>query len=450
MKIHLISIGGSIMHNLAISLQKAGHLVSGSDDEIYNPARDRLKKYGLLPIKEGWDTVNIHPGLDLIILGMHARKDNPELIKAQELGIKIYSFPEFIFKHSKQKTRVVVAGSHGKTTTTSLLLHVLQYHGRKFDYLVGAQLEGFENMVRLSDADLMVIEGDEYLSSATDRIPKIWHYYPQVTIITGIAWDHMNVFPTWDDYLHAFREYFQRLPDGALVYYYQDDPVLSDLISGTEPRIKAIPYREFPYRIKEGRNWIQVLGEDIQLKIFGKHNMENLQAAFLVLKQLGISEEEFSEAIRSFQGASKRLQQVQETATSISFLDFAHAPSKVKATVAAVKSLFPQRKLTACLELHTYSSLNKDFLPQYFQSMEVADNAIIYFNEHTLAMKKMPLLSKEEIRKAFGMDRLQVFTDSEALKNYLHTFSWSNHNLLFMTSGTFGHMDIEHILPDQS
>ena len=434
------------MHNLAISLQKAGHVVTGSDDEIYNPARSRLSKYNLLPESEGWNPDRIHAQLDLIILGMHAREDNPELTKANKMKLPVMSFPEFIYAHSNQKKRIVVAGSHGKTTTTSMLLHVLKYHRIPMDYLVGAQLEGFETMVNLSDADLMVIEGDEYLSSAIDRVPKIWHYYPQISIITGIAWDHMNVFPTWKSYVHAFEEYLSRLPFGAKVFYFNADPTLKDLVQDFRKDVEFVPYSAFDHHIKDGITYLHLSGREIPLEIFGMHNMENLKAAYLVLKALGIGDQDFIQAITSFKGAAKRLQTLQETEKSLSFLDFAHAPSKVKATVAAVKELYPDRRLTACLELHTYSSLNKEFLPQYANTLQPADRAIIYYNEHTLAMKKMDPLSKELVKKTFNRSDLHVFTKKEELVSFLKNSNWDAHNLLLMTSGTFGGMNMHDIL----
>lgn len=451
MKIHLIAIGGSIMHNLAICLQKAGHNVTGSDDEIYEPARSRLAECSLLPKKMGWNPEVISSDVELVILGMHAKGNNPELIRAKELQIPIVSFPEYIGQHAKNQKRVVVAGSHGKTTTTSMILHVLKYHNVDFDYLVGAQLKGFDTMVRLSDAPLIVIEGDEYLSSSIDRIPKIWHYHPQLTIVTGVAWDHMNVFPTLESYHLAFEKYFDSLPDRAKVYYASDDPFLTDVLA-SKKAIEAQPYQPFDFSVIEGQCVIHIGTKEVPLKIFGEHNMANLRGAYLVLRELNISEDQFIEAIRTFEGAAKRLQLIRYEKSHLIYQDFAHAPSKVKATVKAMKDQYPDRKLTACVELHTYSSLSRDFLPQYQGAMGAADQAIVFFSEHTLEMKGMPLLDKKTIRDAFAREDLLVFTKREELKKFLeHVESWENHNLLLMTSGTFEGLDIRELktLPGQ-
>ncbi len=445
MKIHLIAIGGSIMHNLAITLQKAGHLVSGSDDEIYEPARSRLQQYGLLPDCIGWKDERISDDIDLIVLGMHARKDNPELIKAQSLGIKILSFPAFVAEQSKDKKRVVVAGSHGKTSTTSMIMHVLQHTGIPFDYLVGAQLEGFETMVQISDAPLIIIEGDEYLSSPLDRVPKIWHYRPHLSIITGIAWDHMNVFPTMDSYVDAFGGFLERQAPLSTVYYFENDQWLTKLASKYDGEVKMVPYSRFDHRVEDGRNYLMHEGKEVSTAVFGQHNMENFRAAWHICKDLGISDDHFLEAASTFKGAAKRLQIKRSTESHITWQDFAHAPSKVRATTQAAKSLYPDRLLTACVELHTFSSLNAEFLPQYASALESADEAIVYFDKHTLSMKKMPDLSEEEVRSAFKRDDLQIFNSSEDLLDFLKGKDWQDHNLLMMSSGRFGGLDLATI-----
>lgn len=445
MKIHLIAIGGSIMHNLAITLQKAGHLVSGSDDEIYEPARSRLQKYGLLPDKMGWDDERITDDIDLIVLGMHARKDNPELVKAQALGIRILSFPAFVAEQSKDKTRVVVAGSHGKTSTTSMIMHVLQHAGVPFDYLVGAQLDGFETMVQLSDAPLIIIEGDEYLSSPLDRVPKIWHYRPQLSIITGIAWDHMNVFPTFDSYLDAFRGFLERQTPSSKVYYFEDDEWLTKLANEYDQEVSMVPYSRFDHRIEDGSNFLQHDGKEVPTPIFGEHNMENLRAAWHICQELGVSDTHFLAAVSTFKGAAKRLQIKRSTEGHITWQDFAHAPSKVRATTRAAKSLYPDRHLTACVELHTFSSLNAEFLPQYAGALDSADDAIVYFDKHTLSMKKMPDLNAEDIKAAFDRDDLRIFNNSEELATFLRSKNWDDHNLLMMSSGRFGGIDLATI-----
>jgi UDP-N-acetylmuramate: L-alanyl-gamma-D-glutamyl-meso-diaminopimelate ligase len=441
MKIHLIAIGGSIMHNLAICLQKAGHNVTGSDDEIYEPARTRLADCGLLPSKIGWQPDQITGTLDLVILGMHAKSDNPELTKAQEIGVKVVSFPEYVGEHAMEQKRVVVCGSHGKTTTTSMILHVLKYQNRHFDYLVGAQLKGFETMVSLTDAPIIVIEGDEYLSSSIDRIPKIWHYYPHISIITGVAWDHMNVFPTLESYHDAFRGFLERLPPQAKVYYTQDDPFLEEEIP-KHHQIQAKSYGIFEHEISNGTCQIRIGQNKTSLKIFGKHNMANLQAAYLVLRDLGVTNKDFLEAISSFEGAAKRLQCRRTKDGHLIYQDFAHAPSKVRATVKAMKEQYPERSLTACVELHTFSSLNQQFLPQYAGVLAPADHALVFYSEHTLKMKGMPPLNENIIRKAFEREDLIVLTHRDDLIRYLEAQSWASHNLLLMSSGTFDGLDI--------
>ncbi|MBL7817930.1 MAG: hypothetical protein JNL70_23175 [Saprospiraceae bacterium] len=465
MRIHLIAIGGAVMHNLALALKQNGHTVSGSDDEIYEPARSRLKAAGLLPNTvhgtpsgEGWSTDNITTDIDVVILGMHARKDNPELLKAQELGLNIQSFPEYIYNHAVDKKRVVVAGSHGKTTTTSMIMHVLRHARRNFDYLVGALLEGFDTMVRLSDAPIMVIEGDEYLSSAIDPVPKILHYKPHVAIITGVAWDHMNVFPTYENYVEQFEKFIKTMVKNApttdetqdteadtvskdsfgegVLFYYEKDKDLSRIahIEG----LKSIAYNAFLSEIKRGKTILKTEeGRQVPLEIFGEHNLANLKAAYLACGELGITDDEFFAAIPTFKGAAKRLQTLAQTKVSVAYQDFAHAPSKVKATIKAVQEQFPKRRLVACLELHTYSSLSKAFLPQYRSTMNRADEAIVFFNEHTLEMKKLPPLKMGEVKACFGHPNLRVFTSQERLTEHLKEQDFKNQNLLFMSSGTF-------------
>lgn len=487
MKIHLIAIGGAVMHNLALALKQNENIVTGSDDEIYEPARSRLKAAGLLPDKDGWSTDRITEDLDIVILGMHARKDNPELLKAQELGLNIQSFPEFIYNHAKDKKRVVVAGSHGKTTTTSMIMHVLRHAGRDFDYLVGALLDGFKTMVRLSDAPIMVIEGDEYLSSALDPVPKILHYKPQVAIITGVAWDHMNVFPTYENYVEQFEKFIKTIvpptpegsqsilsttegshsipstPEGSepiinnqspityteegVLFYYEKDKDLAKIaqVEG----LKSIGYDAFDAEIKRGKTHLNTEGgKQIPLEIFGEHNLANLKAAYLACKELGITDAEFFAAIPTFKGAAKRLQTLAQGRTSVAYQDFAHAPSKVKATIHAVKGQYPKRRLVACLELHTFSSLSKAFLPQYRSTMGLADEAIVFYNEHTLEMKNLPPLKMGEIKACFGHTNLRVFTTQERLKEHLQEQEFKNQNVLFMSSGTFMGLDLKEFASD--
>jgi UDP-N-acetylmuramate: L-alanyl-gamma-D-glutamyl-meso-diaminopimelate ligase len=449
MKIHLIAIGGAAMHNLALALHQNGHQITGSDDEIYNPALTRLDKSGILPAEMGWFPDKITTNLDCIILGMHARKDNPELIKAQVLGLKIYSYPEYIYQHAQAKKRVVIAGSHGKTTTTSMIMHVLHYWKRNFDYLVGAMLEGFDTMVRLSDAPVMLIEGDEYLSSPIDLVPKIHHYKPHIAIITGIAWDHANVFPTFENYVEQFKIFIETIDPKGILFYDEKDKNLIEI--ALQSPCKSIPYAAFDSVVKRNKTYLRLQSEIrnpkseilTPLSIFGEHNLTNLKAAYLVCREIGVSDEQFLEAVTSFKGAAKRLQVLHKTTKSIAFLDFAHAPSKVKATIEAMKAQYPKRQLIAALELHTFSSLSKTFLPQYNGTMQAADTAIVFFNEHTLAMKKMPPLSIDEVKGFFNHPNLLVFTDNQVFTAFLQQQKFENQNLLLMTSGTFVGLDLK-------
>ncbi len=446
MRIHLIATGGAVMHNLAIALHLLGHKVTGSDDEIYNPARDRLAKHGLLPDTMGWDEKRISTNLDCIILGMHARINNPELKKAQQLKIPIYSFPEYIYKESVNKQRVVVAGSHGKTTTTSMIMHVLKENQVKFDYLVGAQLEGFETMVQLTDAPVIVLEGDEYLSSPIDRRPKIMHYRPQVTIITGIAWDHINVFPTFEGYVGEFKKYAKTVQKGGTFIYYAKDEHLATIAKGIKNK-EVIAYEGFGSKIKNGKTYLlNDAGDAFPLHILGQHNLENLQAAYHACKKIGISDQQFFAAIQTFKGAHKRLDLLKKSKTAIAYRDFAHAPSKVKATTTALKAQYPKRKLVACVELHTFSSLNKKFLPQYEGALAEADTAYVFFSKHTLKMKKLPPITKDDIHQHFKHKNLKVFNHRGRLHAALKRHNWQNKNLLMMSSGTFDKTDFTELV----
>ncbi len=447
MRIHLIAIGGAVMHNLALALHAMGHQVSGSDDEIYDPARSRLAAKGLLPEREGWHPERITPDIELVILGMHARSDNPELHKALKMGLPVVSFPEYIGRHASGKTRIVVAGSHGKTTTTAMIMHLFKQAGLDFDYLVGAQLEGFDTMVRLSDAPLMVIEGDEYLSSALDPRPKFLHYAPQVLVLTGIAWDHINVFPTFDSYLEQFHLLVESLPEGASVIFDERDEHLRRILSKPRPDLRRLPYQPLPHRLKDGAVYIESAdGREIPLRIFGAHNLANLHAARKVGQLVGIPDEVFFDSAASFGGAARRLQSLVDSPAFKAWLDFAHAPSKVAATVQAVKELYPATPLTAIVELHTYSSLNKAFLPHYRHTLSHADEAAVFFSPHTLEMKKMPPISAHDIQLAFDHPHLTVLTSPAELEAFLESRSWQGRNLLLMSSGHFGGLDVRSIV----
>lgn len=423
------------MHNLALAVaSKAGYQVTGSDDEIFDPALTHLREAGLLPDEMGWHPERITKDIDAIILGMHAREDNPELVKARELGLKIYSFPEYLYEQTKDKIRIVVGGSHGKTTTTSMILYVLQRLGIEADYMVGAQIEGFERMVRLSDtAKYAVFEGDEYLTSPLDLRSKFLWYHPHIAILTGIAWDHINVFPTFPEYVATFRKFIEGVEPGGSFIWYKGDANLRAIAEGTRKDITCIPYDAY-----EG---------NVQMQVFGKHNMQNLQAAMLACHCIGVSPDDFYREISSFTGASNRLEKICETETSVAYKDFAHSPSKLKATINAVRERYPNKKLIACMELHTFSSLMADFLPQYKGCMAEADVAYVYFNPKVIEHKRLTPITKEEVREAFGTENVEVFTESEALQKAVsRQYSVFRHQgvaLLMMSSGTFDGVDVK-------
>jgi UDP-N-acetylmuramate: L-alanyl-gamma-D-glutamyl-meso-diaminopimelate ligase len=442
MKIHFIAIGGSVMHNMALAMKNKGYLVTGSDDEINEPSRTRLQKQGLLPEKEGWFPEKLDKTYDAVILGMHARADNPELIYAKELGLRVFSYPEYMYEQTKDKIRVVVGGSHGKTTITSMILHVLKHAGKDFDYLVGAQLQGFNTMVRLTkEAPIAVFEGDEYLASPIDRRPKFHLYKPNIAIISGIAWDHINVFPTYKNYVEQFEKFIHLIePEGSLIYC-AADPELKELVQSTEASVIKTAYTVPQHSIENGVTYLIRNSKKIPLKIFGDHNLMNLEGAHLVCEKLGIRDDLFYEAIQVFSGAAKRLEQVKITEDFAFYKDFAHSPSKLKATIEAMKAQYPDRYLVACMELHTFSSLNEDFLKEYKDCMKHADDAIVYFNPHTIEHKKLKPISIEQVKEAFGDDKLKVFTQSKQVNGYLKAINWKNKNLLMMTSGNFDGVD---------
>jgi len=445
MRVHFIAIGGSAMHNLAIALHLKGYEVTGSDDEIFEPAKGRLAKYGILPESIGWHPERITSDLDAIILGMHARIDNPELLKAKELGLKIYSYPEYLYEQSKDKTRIVIGGSHGKTTITSMIIHVLQQNNIDCDYMVGAQLEGFEVMVKLSEeAGIMVIEGDEYLTSPIDRRPKFHVYQPTVGVVSGIAWDHVNVFPTFDIYVKQFEIFANMIPSDGKFIYCQDDaelPKLAAKVTGTNKQ----PYGVHPYHIEDGITYLETSFGDVPLKIFGRHNLTNLNAARYACASVGVDDEHFYKAIASFKGASKRLELVADNGNCSVFKDFAHSPSKLKATVSAVREQFPDRKLVACMELHTFSSLSEKFLEQYAGAMDAADVAIVYFSPEALKLKKLPPITAEMIHKSFGRGDLQVFDDSSKMVELLMNVPSQQTIFLMMSSGDFNGIDVKQL-----
>ena len=446
MKLHFIAIGGSAMHNLALALLQKGCQVSGSDDAIFEPSRSRLKKFDLLPEELGWFPEKINSTIDSVILGMHAKADNPELLKAQELGLKIYSYPEFLYEQSKNKTRVVIGGSHGKTTITAMILHVLHYHEREIDFMVGAQLDGFDTMVHLTEEnDFILLEGDEYLSSAIDRRPKFHLYKPNIALLSGIAWDHINVFPTYEIYLEQFKIFVDSIVSGGIIVYNQEDPELVGIVDETVNQIRKHPYYTPDYRIENGTTILDTPEGDLPIEVFGAHNLNNLAGAKWICQHMGIDEDDFYEAVSTFKGASKRLEKIVESKLTVVFKDFAHSPSKVMATTKAVREQFPEKKLIACLELHTFSSMNPEFLKEYEKSLEPADEAVVFFSPEALEIKKMQPISKDQIREAFHKKDLIVYTTAQEFKEHLRELDYSNAVLLLMSSGNYGGLDFEEI-----
>jgi UDP-N-acetylmuramate: L-alanyl-gamma-D-glutamyl-meso-diaminopimelate ligase len=443
--IHLIAMGGSVMHGLAIALHNKGITVTGSDDQFFEPSRSLLKKNGLLPEQNGWLPENITGKLDAVVLGMHAHIDNPELLKAQELGLRIYSFPEFIYEQSLNKQRIVIGGSHGKTTITSMIMHVLKFHNREFDYVVGARLKGFNNMVKISDAPLIIIEGDEYLSSRLDPTPKFLNYHHHIGLISGIAWDHINVFKTEEDYVHQFDLFADATPKGGSLAYNEDDP-LSQIIGAKErPDVNQLPYGTHSHVVENGVTYLVHGDEQIRLKIFGTHNMMNLNGAMQVCSKLSINRDEFYDAIKSFELPSLRLEVLHTNKNSTVFRDYAHAPSKVQATTLALKEQHPEREVVACLELHTYSSLNKEFLHRYSDTLKYCNRAIIFFDPQAVEQKKLASISNEDITKAFNHPRLKIFSDPDELAKHLVSLDLTYKNLLLMSSANFGGLNLKNL-----
>jgi len=446
MKVHFIAIGGSAMHNLALALHLKGDRVTGSDDEIFDPSKSRLATHGLLPESYGWFPEKITSDLDSVVLGMHAKEDNPELIKAQQLGLKIYSYPEFLFEQSKEKTRVVIGGSHGKTTITSMILHVMHYHSKDVDYMVGAQLEGFDVMVKLThDNDFIVLEGDEYLSSPIDRRPKFHLYKPNIALLSGIAWDHINVFPTFEYYLEQFNIFVDSIVEGGSITYNMEDQEVKKVVNSSENTIRKFPYQTPDYYVEKGMTFLQTNEGPMPIEVFGDHNMNNLAGAKWICLHMGVSEDDFYEAISSFKGASKRLEKIAEGKNSVAFKDFAHSPSKVMATTKAMKDQHPDRTLMACLELHTYSSLNPKFLQEYQGALDAADVAVVFYSPHAVKIKKLKAIEEEQIFKAFNRDDLIIYTNPEEFKDYLFSQNYENKSLLLMSSGNYGGLDFNDL-----
>ena len=447
MYFHFIAIGGSAMHNLAIALYLKGEQVSGSDDEIFSPSKERLKKHGLLPDKIGWNPELINEQVDTIILGMHARIDNPELLKAKELQIPVFSYPEFIYEQTKNQLRVVIGGSHGKTSITSMILHVLNKNNIDHNYMVGAQLEGFDCMVKLSDTSkIAIIEGDEYLSSPIDRRPKFHLYRPNIAVISGIAWDHINVFPTFENYIKQFHIFAESIDKEGTLIFCKEDKNLNNMVNSNSYSCQLIPYNTHNHLIEKS-NTILIDKDNIRypIGIFGIHNLQNLKAAQLVCEKIGVDKTDFYNSIADFKGASKRMELVMANNYSAFYKDFAHSPSKLKATTNALKHQFPNRTLIACMELHTFSSLNSEFLKLYFKSMVAADVAYVYYNIETIKHKKLENIDEKDVYNAFGTSNLKVFTSSKDLQDQLFSQNWDNSNLLMMSSGNFDGLDFDNI-----
>jgi len=446
MRTHFIAIGGAAMHNLALALHNKGYQVTGSDDAIFEPSKSRLEKKGLLPIEFGWFPEKITSDVEAVILGMHAKADNPELLKAQQLGLKIYSYPEFLYEQSKNKTRVVIGGSHGKTTITSMILHVMHYHNIAVDYMVGAQLEGFETMVHLTNEnDFIVLEGDEYLSSPVDRRPKFHLYQPNIALLSGIAWDHINVFPTFENYVKQFEIFVNQITKGGILVYNEEDEVVLKIAEESTNTIRRMPYATPSYSVEDGTTLLDTPEGPMPIEVFGAHNLNNLAGAKWICQNMGVDESDFYEAIASFKGASKRLEKIAEGKSKVAYKDFAHSPSKVTATTNAVKAQYPNRKLVACLELHTYSSLNAEFLKEYEGALDAADVAVVFYSPDAVKIKQLEEVSYNQIAQAFKRDDLIIYTNPVEFKDFLFSYDFDNSALLLMSSGNYGGLNFDEV-----
>jgi UDP-N-acetylmuramate: L-alanyl-gamma-D-glutamyl-meso-diaminopimelate ligase len=448
MRTHFIAIGGAAMHNLALALHDKGYNVTGSDDAIFEPSRTRLDKKGLLPEELGWFSERITPNIEAIILGMHAKADNPELLRAQELGLTIYSYPEFLYEQSKNKTRVVIGGSHGKTTITSMILHVMRFHNIEVDYMVGAQLEGFGNMVHLTEEnDFIVLEGDEYLSSPMDRRPKFHLYQPNIALISGIAWDHINVFPTYENYVEQFEIFIGKITNGGILVYNENDPEVKRVAEAATNPIRKIAYSTPAYTVSNGTTLLDTPEGPMPIEVFGAHNLNNLAGAKWICQNMGVDEADFYEAIATFKGASKRLEKIAENGKNVAYKDFAHSPSKVAATTKAVKEQYPERTLIACLELHTYSSLNAEFLKEYRGALDAADVAVVFYSPDAVKIKQLEEVSYDQIAQAFDREDLIIYTNPAAFKEYLYHLKYDTTGvaLLLMSSGNYGGLNFDEV-----
>jgi UDP-N-acetylmuramate: L-alanyl-gamma-D-glutamyl-meso-diaminopimelate ligase len=446
MRTHFIAIGGAAMHNLALAMHNKGYQVTGSDDAIFEPSKSRLEKKGLLPVELGWFPDKITTDIEAVILGMHAKADNPELVKATALGLKIYSYPEFLYEQSKNKTRVVIGGSHGKTTITSMILHVMHYHNIEVDYMVGAQLEGFDTMVHLTeDNDFIVLEGDEYLSSPIDRRPKFHLYRPNIALLSGIAWDHINVFPTFENYVEQFEIFVNQITKGGIFVYNEEDETVKKVVEETTNTIRKIAYQTPSYTVEDGTTLLDTPEGPMPIEVFGAHNLNNLAGAKWICQNMGVDEADFYEAIASFRGASKRLEKIAEGKGKVAYKDFAHSPSKVSATTKAVKAQYPNRKLVACLELHTYSSLNAEFLKEYEGALDAADVAVVFYSPDAVKIKQLEEVTYDQIAQSFKRDDLIIYTNSQEFKDFLFSYDLTNSALLLMSSGNYGGLNFDEV-----
>ena len=450
-RVHFIAIGGSVMHNLAITLKQLGYEVSGSDDKIYDPSKSRLEKYNLLPENLGWFPELIDKEIDFIVLGMHAKKDNPELLKALDLDCKIYSYPELIFEFSKSKTRITIGGSHGKTTVSSMILHVLDFYDIKVDYLLGAQIEGFENMVHITDDnEFILIEGDEYLSSPIDNSPKFHKYNSNIAVITGIAWDHINVFPSFENYISQFEKFIETITDGGVLVFNELDELVLDIVNKSEKTIRKIGYGKPNFEIVDGVTYVKTSEGDVPLKVFGDHNLSNLSAAKQICALMGVFDDEFFAAIASFKGASKRLETIYRDNNKIIIKDFAHSPSKLKATIDAVKNQFSNKNIIAVYELHTYSSFNQKFIKEYLNSMSSADKKIVYYDDEVLKIRSEFKINEKIIKDSFGSDDLIVISKKSMLEQSISKINLYNTVLLMMSSGNFSSIDMLSVVKNNN
>ena len=446
MRTHFIAIGGAAMHNLALALHNKEHKITGSDDAIFEPSKTRLSNKGLLPKEMGWFPEKITSDIEAIILGMHAKEDNPELLRAKQLGLKIYSYPEFLFEQSKNKTRVVIGGSHGKTTITSMILHVMHFHNIEVDYMVGAQLEGFDTMVHLTETnDFIVLEGDEYLSSPIDRRPKFHLYQANIALLSGIAWDHINVFPTFENYVKQFEIFVDQITKGGILIYNEEDDTVKKVAEESTNIMRIIPYKTPSYKVEDGQTFLETPEGFMPIEVFGAHNLNNLAGAKWICQNMGVDEAEFYEAIASFKGASKRLEKIAEGKGKVAYKDFAHSPSKVSATTKAVKNQYPDRKLVACLELHTYSSLNAEFLKEYEGALDAADVAVVFYSPDAVKIKQLEEVSYNQIANSFKRDDLIIYTNPAEFKEFLFRQNFDNSALLLMSSGNYGGLNFDEI-----